>query len=166
MADDIGQLLAFGRIGLENGYYERARDSFEQVLALDPSNREAAKGLARANEMVSRGATAQPARREPASPTYTSEPRGVPGMGARTWSGADEREDSVESEADESLQGLGLQLRRVSIKTWIMVLAKIGVALLFWVLILAIIRFASSLILAQIDVSITEVWGDLLEMMP
>ena len=54
MTDDIEQLLAFGRIGLEAGYYEQARDYFEQALALDPSNREAMKGLARANEILSR----------------------------------------------------------------------------------------------------------------
>jgi hypothetical protein len=54
MTDDIEQLLAFGRIGLETGYYEQARGYFEQVLALDPSNREAMKGLARVNEILSR----------------------------------------------------------------------------------------------------------------
>jgi len=54
MTDDIEQLLAFGRIGLETGYYEQARDYFERVLALDPSNREAMKGLARVNEILSR----------------------------------------------------------------------------------------------------------------
>ncbi len=54
MTDGIEQLLAFGRIGLETGYYEQARDYFEQVLALDSSNREAMKGLARVNEILSR----------------------------------------------------------------------------------------------------------------
>ena len=176
MADDIGQLLAFGRIGLENGYYEQARDSFEQVLALDPSNREAVKGLARAKEMLGRGAAAQPARREPARPAYTPEPqRSVPGMGTqerrsppvqgpRERSIIDNREDSMESKADDSLQGLSLQLKHVPIKTWIIVLAKIGVAVMCWAFVLAAIRFVSSLILAQIDISITEVWGDFMEM--
>ena len=54
MTDDIEQLLGFGHIGLEAGYYEQARDYFEQVLALDPSNREAMKGLTRVNEILSR----------------------------------------------------------------------------------------------------------------
>jgi len=54
MMDDIERLLAFGRMGLETGQYEQAREDFEKVLALDPSNREAMKGLARVNEILSR----------------------------------------------------------------------------------------------------------------
>ena len=174
MPDDIGQLLDFGRIGLETGYYERARGSFEEVLALDPSNREAMRGLARANEMLSRGAAAQPARREPARPTYTAEPqRTIPGMSAQERprspipgpserSRADKREDSVESKADDSLQWISLQLEHVPIKTWIIVLAKIGVACMVWIVILGVIAFVASLVLAEIDISIMEVLEDLL----
>ena len=70
MTDDIEQLLAFGRMGLETGYYEQARDHFEQVLALDPSNLEAMKGLARVNEILSRreALAAEPTRVEPVEP--------------------------------------------------------------------------------------------------
>jgi hypothetical protein len=176
MIEEIEQLLAFGRMGLETGYYEQARDSFEQVLALDPSNREAMKGFARANEMLSRREAVEPGREEPARPTYTAEPqRTVPGMSTQEWprspveesqerSRVHKREDSMESKADESLQWLSLQLRHVPIKTWIIVLAKIGVAVMCWLFILAVIKFVYSLILAQIDISIAEVWSDFLEM--
>ena len=54
MTDDTERLLAFGRMGLETGQYQQAREDFEKVLALDPSNREAMKGLARVNEILSR----------------------------------------------------------------------------------------------------------------
>ena len=46
MTDDIERLLDYGRMGLETGQYEQAREDFKKALALDPSNREAMKGLA------------------------------------------------------------------------------------------------------------------------
>ena len=174
MTDDIEQLLAFGRMGLETGYYEQARDNFERVLALDPSNREAMKGLARANEMLSRREDVQPARQEPARPTYTAEPqRTAPGMSTQEWrrspvqgsqerSRADKREDSMESKADDSLKWLSLQLKHVPIKTWIIVFVKMGVAYMVLMAILAVIAFVSSLVLAKIGISILEVLGDFL----
>jgi len=54
MTDNIEKLLAFGQMALEQGWYDKAREYFEQALALDASNREAMKGLARANEILSR----------------------------------------------------------------------------------------------------------------
>jgi len=70
MTDNIEQLLAFGRTGLQAGYYEQARDYFEQALALDPSNREAMRGLARVNEILSRreALATEPTRVEPVEP--------------------------------------------------------------------------------------------------
>ena len=70
MTDDIERLLDYGRLGLETGRYEQAREDFEKVLALDPSNREAMKGLARVNEIMSRreALTAEPTRVEPVEP--------------------------------------------------------------------------------------------------
>jgi hypothetical protein len=62
---DIEELLSYGRIGLETGQYEQARKDFEKVLALDASNREAMKGLARVNEME-RKAAAEVQVRSPA----------------------------------------------------------------------------------------------------
>jgi len=70
MTDDIKKLLDFGRIGLETGQYEQAREDFEKVLTLDPSNREAMKGLARVNEILNRrmATPVEPTRAEPVQP--------------------------------------------------------------------------------------------------
>jgi tetratricopeptide (TPR) repeat protein len=48
------KLIAFGQMALEQGWYDQAREYFEQVLALDATNREAMKGLARVYERLSR----------------------------------------------------------------------------------------------------------------
>ncbi len=53
---DEDQLVSFGLMALEQDWYDQAREYFEQALALDASNSEAMKGLARANEMLSRKA--------------------------------------------------------------------------------------------------------------
>jgi hypothetical protein len=54
---DVDKLIAFGQMALDQGWYAQARDYFEQALALDASNREAMKGLARVYERLShRGA--------------------------------------------------------------------------------------------------------------
>jgi len=175
MTNDIERLLAFGHMGLETGYYEQARDSFEQVLALEPSNHEAVKGLAQANEMLSRREDVQPVRREPARPTYTAEPqRTIPGAGMQEWQRSplpggqgqyrlDDREGDMESKADETFEWLSSQLKHVPIKTWIIVFVKMGVAAMFLTSILVITAFVCSLILSKIDISIAEVLGDFLE---
>lgn len=169
MADDIEQLLAFGRIGLETGYYEQARDNFKRVLALDPSNREAMKGLARANEMLSRKGGVQPARQEPARLTYAAEPQRTvpevrtqerqrsPALVSRERPGVGNREDSMESKADQSLHWLSSQLKHVPIKTWIIVFVKMGVAYMVLMAVLTVIAFAASLVLAKIGISILQV---------
>jgi uncharacterized protein HemY len=51
---DTDRLITFGQMALEQGWYDQAREHFEQALALDAANREAMKGLARANEILSR----------------------------------------------------------------------------------------------------------------
>jgi len=51
---DADKLIAFGKMALEQGWYDQAREYFEQALALDASNREAMKGLARVNEVFRR----------------------------------------------------------------------------------------------------------------
>jgi Tfp pilus assembly protein PilF len=57
MITDVDKLIAFGQMALEQGWYDQAREYFEQALALDPSNREVMKGLARVYERLShRGA--------------------------------------------------------------------------------------------------------------
>ena len=75
MAEDAERLLAFGRMGLETGYYDQARDSFERVLAMDPSSREAIEGLGRANEMLRRMAAARLASRYDPAPRAESAAR-------------------------------------------------------------------------------------------
>ena len=51
---DIDKLITFGQMALEQGWYDKAREYFQQALDLAPSNREAMKGLARVNEILSR----------------------------------------------------------------------------------------------------------------
>jgi hypothetical protein len=70
MTDDIRKLLTFGQMALEQGWYDQAREHFEQALALDASNREAMKGLARVNEILSRrqAAAVEPIQGEPVEP--------------------------------------------------------------------------------------------------
>jgi hypothetical protein len=167
VTDDIEQLLAFARIGLETGYYEQARDYFEQVLVLDPSNREAMRGRARANEMLSRKrtATVEPTRVEPVEPQHRaarapSIPEKRPPVPAfRGKSRLDERRNGMESNDD--LEWLSLQLKHVPVKTWIIVLAKMGVAYIVLMAVLAFIAFVSSLVLAKIGISVMEVLGGL-----
>jgi hypothetical protein len=67
---DVGKLIAFGQMALEQGWYDQACDYFEQALGLDASNREAMKGLAQANEILSRRAAmaVEPTRGEPVEP--------------------------------------------------------------------------------------------------
>jgi tetratricopeptide (TPR) repeat protein len=176
MTDHIEQLLAFGRMGLETGYYEQARDYFEQVLELNPSNREAMRGLARANEILSRrkAAAAEPSWAEQVQPQRTATPlrrspetgpewqQTSPLPGFREESRFDERRNNMESKANDNREWLGLQLKNVSIKTWIVVWVKMGVALVIVMAVLALIAFVLSLVLAKIDISIPEVLSDFL----
>jgi len=64
---DLDKLITFGQMALEQGWYDQAREYFEQVLALDVSDREAIKGLARVNEILSRrmATPVEPTRAEP-----------------------------------------------------------------------------------------------------
>jgi tetratricopeptide (TPR) repeat protein len=176
MTEPIEQLLAFGRMGLETGYYEQARDYFEQVLEIDPSNREALKGLARANEILSRrkDAAAEPTWAELVEPQRTATPlrrspetgpewqQRAPVPGFREESRFDERRNNMESKANDDFEWLGLQLKNVSIRTWIVVWVKMGVALIVLMAVLALIAFVLSLVLAKIDISIPEVLSDFL----
>lgn len=66
---DVTKLITFGKMALEQGWYEQARDYFEQALALDADNREAMKGLARANEILFRKAAAAFKPMEAETPT-------------------------------------------------------------------------------------------------
>jgi hypothetical protein len=68
----------------------------------------------------------------------------------------------MEFETNDDLEWLSLQLKHVPIKTWMIVFVKMGVAYMVLMAVLAIIAFAASLILAQIDISIMEVLRDFL----
>ena len=74
---DVDKLMSFGKMALEQGWYDRARECFEQALALDTSNREAMKGLARVNEILSGRETvaAEPVQGEPVEPPLKPEIR-------------------------------------------------------------------------------------------
>lgn len=65
---DVDKLITFGQMALEQGWYDEAREYFEQALALDATNREAMKGLARANEILRRrmATPVEPMQGEPA----------------------------------------------------------------------------------------------------
>jgi hypothetical protein len=67
---DVDKLIPFGQMALKQGWYDKAREYFGQALALDPSNREALKGLARVNEVLSRKAAmaVEPIQVEPVKP--------------------------------------------------------------------------------------------------
>jgi hypothetical protein len=69
--DEIERLLKLGRADLAAGYPQYARQYFEQVLALDATNREAIDALVRIDEILSRQATvpAKPIQHEPAKPS-------------------------------------------------------------------------------------------------
>jgi hypothetical protein len=67
---DVDKLITFGQMALEQGWYDQAREHFEQALALDASNQEAMKGLVRVNERLSRreAAAVEPIHGEPVEP--------------------------------------------------------------------------------------------------
>jgi len=66
---DIDKLITFGQMALEQGWYDQARGYFEQALALDASNREAMRLLARVNERLSRKAATAVEPMEAETPT-------------------------------------------------------------------------------------------------
>ena len=67
--EQVDKLITFGQMALEQGWYDQAREHFERALALDASNREAMKGLARVNEILSRKAAMAVEPMEAETPT-------------------------------------------------------------------------------------------------
>jgi len=51
-SEKVDKLLAFGKMALEQGWYDKAREYFDQALDLAPLNREAIEGLARADRIL------------------------------------------------------------------------------------------------------------------
>ena len=68
--EQVDKLITFGQMALEQGWYDQAREYFEQALDLDASSREALKGLAQANEVLSRRmpTPVEPIRVQPVAP--------------------------------------------------------------------------------------------------
>ena len=68
---DVEKLLTYGQMALEQGWHSKAREYFEQVLAVDATNQEAVDGLARVNEILSRRmpTPVEPKRAESAQPS-------------------------------------------------------------------------------------------------
>ena len=73
--EQVDKLIDFGQMALEQGWYDQARDYFEQALAFDASNPEAVKRLATANEMLDRleVAAVEPIQAEPVEPPHREE---------------------------------------------------------------------------------------------
>ena len=72
----VDKLTSFGQMALEQGWYDQAREYFEQALDLDASNQEALKGLVRVNEILSRR---MPTPAEPIGDQPVAPPREVEG---------------------------------------------------------------------------------------
>jgi hypothetical protein len=83
---DVDKLITFGKMAFEQGWYDQAREYFEQALALDADNREAMKGLARVYEILSRKAAmaVEPTR---AKPVESPRPEPIAAPEARVPSG-------------------------------------------------------------------------------
>jgi hypothetical protein len=85
---DVDQLIAFGKIALEQGWYDKAHEYFEQALALDASKREAMRGLARVNEILSRraGVPVKRIQYKPVQPLgEVEQERSISEKGAKGW---------------------------------------------------------------------------------
>jgi len=62
--EQTDKLISFGQMALEQGWYDQAREYFEQALELDASNREAIKGLAQIDEILREAAAVEPIEAE------------------------------------------------------------------------------------------------------
>ena len=72
-SEQVETLITFGKMAVEQGWYDQAREYFEQALALDASNREAMRLLARVNEILRRMMAVVPTASEiRAEPPYGS----------------------------------------------------------------------------------------------
>ena len=62
---NVDKLIAFGQMALEQGWYDQAREYFDQALDLAPLNREAIEGLSKADEILRRKASFEPTSQKP-----------------------------------------------------------------------------------------------------
>ncbi len=69
----VGELITVGKVALERGWYDQARDYFEQALDLAPSNREALDGLVQAILSDRTITTVEPIQDGPVEPLHRVE---------------------------------------------------------------------------------------------
>ena len=69
----VDKLIAFGQMVLERGWYDQAREYFEQALDLAPSNREALDGLVQAILSDRTITTVEPIQDGPVEPLHRVE---------------------------------------------------------------------------------------------
>jgi hypothetical protein len=110
---DVGKLITFGQMALEQGWYEQAREYFEQALALDAGNREAMKGLARVNEILSRRAAKAV---EPIEAEIREEPLSAERISSRLSSAREwidkQREERAERAAERERLAAEMEAKR------------------------------------------------------
>jgi len=75
---NVDKLTAFGQMALEQGWYDQAREYFDQALDLAPLNQEAIEGLTQIDEILKRRASFEPAEAKipavkPAQPEKSEE---------------------------------------------------------------------------------------------
>lgn len=61
---EIGQLAAFDKMALEQGWYDQAREYFERALALDATNQEAREALSEVEAILARQVSLEPIKPE------------------------------------------------------------------------------------------------------
>ena len=78
--EQVDKLITFGQMALEQGWYDQAREYFEQALELDTTNQEALDGLARVDEILRRKASFEPTKPEApvAKPAQPEKPPDFP----------------------------------------------------------------------------------------
>jgi tetratricopeptide (TPR) repeat protein len=99
---DVEKLITFGTMALEQGWYDQARAYFQQAFELAPSNREAMRGLARVNEILSRKAAFEPAKPTvPVAKPARAEARTKPSLAKRMLLKVNSAREWIRKEREE-----------------------------------------------------------------
>jgi len=91
-SEEVDKLITFGQMALEQGWYDKAREYFQQALELAPSNREAINGLAQIDEMLREAAAAE---------TIEAEIQAEPSLGNRVSDKAESALEWIRQEREE-----------------------------------------------------------------